>query len=219
MANITNILSIPLLDGANTSFVISNNAAWTDSIYFAVPGFGPPQTISGCSLAIGNNVVTVSTTTAGLSPGMQVSGGPGVPNASYVGTILSSTTFTISDAFGNSLNATVTTPEAMLTFQPPPLDLTGIGFVSNLRRNAGSAQVWLIAQTGNGTIINGGMLGTMTFNVPGSMMRNVPAAVYVMDILAADANYTINLFPNAPATVTVGSGISDITTLTGAVHT
>jgi hypothetical protein len=67
-------------------------------------------------------------------------------------------------------------------------------------------------------MINGGPSGTLSFNVPRLTMKSLPAAVYVMDILAADGNYVINLFPQTPASVTVLPGIVDITTLTGTTH-
>jgi hypothetical protein len=217
---VTNILNIPLLDGANSSFTISNNAAWTDSIYFGAPGFGPPFTLAGCSIVTGSNIVTIPTlsSTSVLSPGMQVSGTPGIPSASYVGNIPSLTTFTLVDGTGNTLNATANSIEITITFNPPPLDLSGIGFVSNLRTAPGSAQVFLVAQTGDGTMVNGATAGTLSWNVPGARMQNVPAGIYVMGILAVDSTTRRELFPTAPATVTVIAGVSDINTLTGTFH-
>jgi hypothetical protein len=216
----TNILSIPLLDGANTSFMISNNAAWTDSIYFGAPGYGPPFVINGCVTTIGTNIITVpvAISAANINVGMQVSGSPGLPSASYVGAITSVNTFAIVDSSGNALTATATSAEVSVTFNPPPLDLSGIGFVSNLRIAAGSTQVFLVAQTGNGTMTIGGALGTLAWNVPRKIMQSVPAGGYVMDVLAADTTTVINLFPKAPASVIVTAGVADINTLTGITH-
>lgn len=216
----TNILSLPQFSAA--SFTVSNNAAWLDSIYFGAPGFPGPFIVSGCATSIGSGVITVPVliSTVGITVGMQVSGVPAsLPSASYVGAILTPTTFTIADAFGNTLGATATNAEISLTFNPPPLDITGIGFVANLRIAAGRAQVFLVAQTGNNTLLNGAKLGTLSFNVPRSTMNSVPAGSYVMDILASDGTRSgvVNLFL-APATVTVLAGISDITTLTGLLH-
>jgi hypothetical protein len=216
----TNIRSLPQIDGANTSFVVSNNAAWLDSMYFGAPGFGPPIVISGCSTTAGSNVITVPTLIGSslVQPGMQISSSPGLPSASYVGNVPTATTFTIVDINGNALTATATTAELTVTFNPPPLDLSGIGFVANLRLVAGSTQVFLVAQTGNGTLTNGAKLGTLSFNVPRSIMQSVPPGSYVMDIIAADPLYVINLMAKAPASVTVMSGVADITTLTGTLH-
>ena len=149
---------------------------------------------------------------------MQVSGTPGIPSASYVGNIPSLTTFTLVDGTGNKLNATANSIEITITFNPPPLDLSGIGFVSNLRTAPGSAQVFLVAQTGDGTMVNGATAGTLSWNVPGARMQNVPAGIYVMGILAVDSTTRRELFPTAPATVTVIAGVSDINTLTGTFH-
>lgn len=216
----TNIRSLPKIDGANTSFVVSNNEAWLDPMYFGAPGFGPAITVSGCSTMTGSSIVTVPTLigTSLIQPGMQISPGPGLPSASYVGSVPSPTTFTVVDINNNSLVATATTTELTITFNPPPLDLSGIGFVANLRIAAGSTQVFLVAQTGNGTLTNGAKLGTLSFNVPRSVMQSVPPGSYVMDIIAADPLYVINLMANAPAKVTVMSGVADIATLTGTLH-
>jgi hypothetical protein len=212
----TNILNLPQFSSA--AFALANNAAWLDSIYFAASGYPGPVQVNGCATVIGSNIVTVPTTTAGISVGMQISGTPNFPSASYIGAILTPTTFTLVDVFGNQLNATATNVEVAITFNPPPLDLTGIGFVANLRIAAGSAQVFLVAHTGNGTLVNGGKIGTLSFNVPRQIMQSVPAGSYVMDILAADATTVINLFPQIPATVTIFSGVADIATLTGTLH-
>lgn len=203
------------------AFTVSNNAAWLDTIYFGAPGYPVPITISGCSSVLSSSTVTVPIliSTIGVSVGMQVLGLPinVTPPSIFIGSIPSATTFTVIDTFGNALFSPVTNAELALTFQPPPLDLTGIGFVANLRAVAGGTQVFLVAQTGNGTLVNSGKLGTLTFNVPRTMMNAVPAGSYVMDILAADATTVVNLF-QVPATVTVLAGIADITTLTGMIH-
>jgi hypothetical protein len=213
----TNILVLPQFSVG--AFTIANNAAWLDSIYFGAPGFPSPFMITGCSTTSGSNVVTVPITigTVGIGPGMQVSGtAQGFPPASYVGQVLSLTTFTLVDSVGNLINATATNAEVTVTFNPPPLDLTGISFAAGLRASSSSKQVFLVMQTGNNTLVNGGKLGTLSFNVSRSRMQSVPAANYVMDLLATDGTVTINLFQQAPATVTVLAGVADITTLTGA---
>jgi hypothetical protein len=213
----TNILVLPQFSAG--AFTIANNAAWLDSIYFGAPGSPLPFTIAGCSTTSGSNVVTVPVLigTVGIGPGMQVSGtAQGFPPASYVGQVTSLTTFTLVDGFGSLVNAIATNVEITVTFNPAPLDLTGISFAAGLRVSAGSKQVFLPMQTGDGTLVNGGKLGTLGFNVSRVKMQSVPPGNYVMDVLATDGTVTVNLFQQAPATVTVLAGIADITTLTGA---
>lgn len=216
----TNILSLPQMSGSGTTFAFTTNSDWRDSLYFSAPGFGP--NVSGVgTITSGSNVVTLSllagatpVTLSAVQPGMIVLG-IGVPAGAFVGTI-GATSITFVDLNGNPLNATINDAAADLVFQAPPLDLTGINFLANLRMMAGAPQVFLTAQTADGSMINGKTAGTLAFAVPnqpayinGPSTQQVPPNNYVMDIIAMDGTYTINLFPQGPATVMVGAGIAD----------
>lgn len=206
----TNVLLLPQIDGPNTSFAVSNNADWVDAMYFGQPGYGAPIALSGCTLATGSNIIGVSST-AGIQPGMSISPAPGLASGGYVGAITSATNLSVVDSGGGILNATASTVAAYLTFSAPPLDLSGIQFIANLRPATGSTRIFLTAQTLDGTMINFGWDGILRFNVPLSLMQQVSPGNYVLDILAMADNYNINLMQNGPASVLVNLGISDST--------
>jgi hypothetical protein len=198
---------MPQLDGANTSFAVDGNADWTDAMFFGAPGYGPPVMMTGCSLTAGSNIVTLQTT-VGLQPGMQIAGTPGLPSC-YIVSIPSTTTITTGDIYGNPVNAVATTVETNLSFNPRPLDLTGISFIAHLRAEPGATQVFLTAKTTDGTLMQYGSSGVLAFNVPAVKMGGVPPRTYVMDLLAIADGRVINLIPNQPCNVTVNPGISD----------
>ena len=213
----TNILKIPQLS-SSTSFALTTNTQWLDIISFTQTGFPAPFSISGCGLISGSGTVTIPTT-ALLVPGLTISGTPGIPTPTltpipfcYVLSITSLAAFTLGDALGNSLLATATNPGAILTFNPPPLDLTGISFISSIAQaNVLNPRLLLTAQTLNGTMLNGGKTGVLQYNVPQAAMSQLLPGTYGLDIIAYDGTSTVNLFPQGPATVVVSTGVSSVT--------
>lgn len=209
----TNILLIPQI--AKASFQITNNSDWNDSIFFGAPGAPTqPLVLSGCQLAAASNVVTVSSTQAVLE-GMPISAMPGIPAGAFVGSITGLSTFVMVDSDGAAKNATATNANAQVTLQPPPLDLTGIEFVATLRSTTSGENVATI-QTSDGTFINGGKTGILSFNilyfidgVTNPLLTKLFPDDYVLDIVAMADGNTINLFPEGPATVTVFAGVTD----------
>ena len=202
----TNIQFLPGIDGANTSFSISRNADWLDDLDFVAPGsMQQPLTIQNVSFTSGLNILSnVSTNT--LLPGMPIAQQPGIPAGALVGAITSTTTLTMVDSNGFALNATATNANASITFNPVPLDLTGINFISSIRAPTGTTRVYLTAQTADGTMLNGKTNGTLSYNVPATKVVAVPAGVYVVDIIAYDTVNVVNLFPSGPASITVVDG-------------
>jgi hypothetical protein len=202
----TNILSLPQFNGAQTSFVVTTNSDWLDSIFFAAPGSpSTPESMSG-QIVSGSNNITVAST-SGLVPGMPISAGAGIPSGAYIGTLTSSTVLTMVNSSGAALNATQSDAEASLTFQPIPLDLTGIAFRANVRASVAGTQVFVLAQTSDGSFNNGGTSGVLGFNVPYTTMQKVPPGNYVVDLLAIADGHQINLFQSGPASVVVAAGV------------
>jgi hypothetical protein len=89
-----------------------------------------------------------------------------------------------------------------------PIDLTGIAFSANMRAAAGGNDVYLQLSTANGTLVNGGVTGKLSFNVPVTTMAALLPGNYVIDVLATADGHTINLYQSGPATVTVDEGIT-----------
>lgn len=211
----TNILQLPQLSSA-TSFAVATNSQWTDQITFPQSGWPAAFSLANCSLVNGSGTVSCPTT-ALLIPGLTISPGPGIPIPTVGGTsgfcvvlaILSATTFSLGDSLGNALTATTTNPGAILTFGAPPLDLTGINFISSVAQAlVSSPRLLLTAQTQDGTMVMYPKAGILQYNVPVSSMAQLLPGSYVVDILAFDGSYTVNLFPNGPASVTVSAGVS-----------
>lgn len=217
----SNIQLLPQFDGNNCGFSLVTNSWWTDIIYFTQPGFGPPVQVAGCGIASGQNVISVPQTSS-LFPGMTISSlAAGIPAGAYIG-VVSLASITVVALNGSPLNLAASNTDMTLLFNPPPLDLTGINFICNWRRNRWrpswqglnfpewqGTQVFLTCQTGDGSIISGGPLGTLQFNVPHTTINQIPPATYFMDILAFDGIYQINLFQNAPCPVILSGGITD----------
>ncbi len=89
-----------------------------------------------------------------------------------------------------------------------PLDITGIRFKGQLRSAASDFIIRLIVSTDDGTLVNGGSNGSLTFAVPYSLLQPIPPGAYVFDLLAMADNETVNLFQAAPAQVTVNEGVT-----------
>ena len=126
-----------------------------------------------------------------------------------IGTVASSTSITLaSSAGGTPVNATATDPEANLTINPLPLDLTGITFTCEARKTVADPQAWITATTPT-TMLNGGTSGQLSFNVPKASLVSVQPGPYVMDIVASGDGHTVNLFQKTgPASLTVTQGVT-----------
>jgi hypothetical protein len=204
----TNILLLPQFDGSQSSFAVSTNSDWTDSIFFSAPG-SPSAPINLVGQITSGSGTIVVTSTIGLVPGQPIYQSPGIPAGAYIGAITSATNLTMVNGSGAGITATQSNGEAGLTFQPIPLDLTGIGFRAHVRNSVSGTQVFVLAQTSDNTMINGGTAGTLSFNVPYTVIQKMPPANYVMDILAIADSHQINMFQKkGPATVTVSQGVS-----------
>jgi hypothetical protein len=202
----TQVLNLPFM--ANLSFEITRDADWLDSLFFSAPG--SPQAIITMigSIIAGNSAITM-TTAAGLVPGQPIAPGGGIAVGAYVGSIPTVGTVQMVDINGNPLNALGTNAAVSLSFEPLPLDLTGIEFRSMLRSAEGDAQVYLETSTAEGTMINGGQSGVLSWNVKQPQMADVRAGDYVLDILAYGDGNTVNLLPGDPAQVTLSDGVTD----------
>jgi hypothetical protein len=209
----TNILLLPQLDGNNTTFTICNNADWLDTLCFLTPGSSAaPITLIGVTTT-GQNTYTITSlspivSTVGIVPGMPFAPCPGFPIGGFVGAVVSSTQLTLVNAIGGALFSTITDAEVPMTFFPLVIDLTGIEFLCHVRPSPGSGVLHLRAQTADGTLINGGTSGLLSFNILQQTMSLLPARSLVVDIIAIADGHTINLFPNAPATCVVQAGVT-----------
>ena len=199
----TNLLNLPQIP-AGTVIDIVSNADWNDQFFVPVPGIAvAPFSLTG-ALANGQPTFTVASSGAVL-PGM-LAAGFGIPANETVSGV-TATTITL------SANATITAPDATISFSPPPLDLTGISFSSKLRLNATSTAVLLSCSTAAGTMTNGGTTGTFGWSVPAAALLAAPFPFLsvqgvlncVVDILATDATgAVVNLCAeNGPIAVNV----------------
>ena len=203
----SNILLLPKFSGSGTSFAITTTGDWNDAILFTAVG-SPASSINMVGAITSGNATVTLTSTAGLLPGQPIAQVPGIPAGIFIGTIPTATTLTMVNSINGAVTATVTDAEASLTFQPLPLDLTGITFLAQMRKTAGSATVYLTATTSDGTLNNGGITGILAFNIMQAALANLFPDTYVIDIVAIADGHTINLFPEGPATVTLLQGVS-----------
>lgn len=88
------------------------------------------------------------------------------------------------------------------------LDLTGIAFSMQVRPAVGNAEVVLDISTGDGTLVNGGTNGMLSWAVPLSALATLPPGNYVADLIATGDGQTINLFETAPAQINVIQGVT-----------
>lgn len=90
-----------------------------------------------------------------------------------------------------------------------PIDLTGLTFRITIRQNADDVITILELSTTDGTLLNGGTNGVITFNVPALTLLRLSAGDYVMDLIARnEAGTTVNLFMIAPAKLTLTQGVT-----------
>lgn len=199
----TQILSLPQIDGAQSVFPVVKSAGWYDTIMFSAPGSPALQSaigalVSGAALVTGLPAETV----ASIVPG-QVVTGFGIPAGATVATVPSTTSITL------SAPVTVTDAAANLTFQPMPLDLTGISFGLQVRPSADSPVLLLDVSTAAGTMINGGATGQLAFNVPPDSLSDLAVGNYVADIVATGDGRVVNLFQtNGPASLIVRQSVT-----------
>ena len=204
----TNLLNLPQIP-AGTAIDIVSNCDWDDQFFVPVSGFPAAQTLIGTlasneSFAI-SSAAPVVPGAASVVPGM-IASGSGIPP----GTVVTSVTPTV---IGLSNPATISAPGAMVTFSPPPLDLTGISFSSILRASAISPNVLISASTAVGTMTNGNTSGLFGWSVPGATMLAAPFLASlagqgivscVVDVVATDATGAlVNLCQGGPIAVNV----------------
>lgn len=205
----TQIFNLPQIDGSQTSFIITKGAIFQFSIAFPFPA--GPQT----PLVASGAMTSGSATIQGLPPEIVASlvtgqgvAGYGVPTGTIIAAIPSTTSVVLS-AF-----ATQTSASAGLTFQPLPLDLSGISFVMQVRRSVDDAGVLLELSTDNGLLISGGSLGVLSCLVPPEPLSALPlapsSAPLVTDIVvSAPDGGPINLMGlSGPASVIVLQGVT-----------
>jgi hypothetical protein len=205
---VTNILSLPQLNGAQTQFIISNNADWRDSIAFAAVGSPPPSGLMIGSVIVGQSIITGLSATSNIVAGMPISQTFEIPAGVFVGEVLSTTSVSMVNIVGVSVNALATNPQANIYFQPVPLDITGIFFWMELRTAVGNIQPWLNISTVSGLLVNGGTTGVLAWNVPSAYLLNLPITTYYADLIAEGDGVTVNLFQAGPCTVQIVQGIT-----------
>src|SRR5262245_33648766 len=211
----TQILQLPSFSGDGTSFTIAKNADWFDSIFFIHP-YSPTSPIEMYVSVIVGSYIATTDSVVGLIPGLpitpvKINNKVIIDAGVVVGPIPSSTTFEMRDQYTNApAFAQMTDAALTMIFQPMPLDLTGIEFRAELRTQEDSEQVLLSLQSSDNTLLNGGLDGTLGFNVTSAQLEHLKARTYVMDIVASADGHVINLFPAGPGTVVVTEGVTVI---------
>ncbi len=168
-------------------FSVVKGAGWYDTILFTAPGSPAVQAVAG-ALVAGSSTVTglLASAVVALVPG-QVVTSVGVPAGTTIASVPSSTSIVL------SAPATVT-----MRRQPHrPTDTagsTGISFELQVRPTSSSPVLSLDVSTAAGTIINGGAVGQINFNVPPAAFANIPAGTYSADLVAKGDGITLNLF-------------------------
>lgn len=205
----TLIYRLRQIDGPRTSFTITKGAAFQYA--FAFPDQVGPQVpiVAAPAMAAGSPTLSglPEETVASLVTGQPVAG-YGIPQGTTIVGIPSTTSVTL------SANATQTGAAVGVTFQPVPLDLTGIYFKQQIRPSASNALVLLEMSTANGFMVNGGSSGVVGAYVPPSALDRLPLAdpsrPLVTDIIAtASDGGPINLMAQSgPATVSVLAGVT-----------
>ncbi len=212
----TNLFNLPRIDGANTSFAITFDSDWNDQIYVSKPGFSGIPLNLNAAITSGSNVITGLSSVDGLAVGSLIQGA-GIPAGARIGALPSSSSVTIVDANNDALEATETLPSASFWFFPPPLDLTGISFKSQVRASLSSPSALLTVSTIAGTMVNSGTAGIFGYDVPAATLRTsalfnaVQAAGGQIDCVADitatdDSGAFLNLCEAAPFTVQVRIG-------------
>jgi hypothetical protein len=90
-----------------------------------------------------------------------------------------------------------------------PLDITGIAFKGALRLTAANPVVVLEVGTADGTLVNGGADGKLTWAVAAEKMKDLSPVPHVFDLIAIADGKQRNLFQLAgPARVNVNEGVT-----------
>jgi hypothetical protein len=205
----TQIANLPQIDGARTAFTIAKNARFQFSIAFPFPAGPQVPLVAVCAITADNATLSglPTGTVATLVTGQPVAG-YGIPAGTVIAGIPSTTTVTLSNP------VTQTAAAIGLTFQPLPLDLTGISFLMQVRTAVTDASVYLNLSTGNGLLLNGGLTGILSGDVAPSNLGSLPitgaGSALVTDIVASAMDGgPVNLMAvSGPASVTVSPGVS-----------
>lgn len=209
----TQISNLPQIDGTRTSFTITKNARFQFSIFFPFPAGPQVPLVAAASMASGSATLSnlPAATVASLVTG-QVVAGYGISAGTTIAAIPTTTSVTLS--------APVTQSGASIgvTFQPIPLDITGISFLMQIlrapRSDLGSGDLMLELSTDNQRLLNGGSSGVLVGNVDESALLALPlsadAAGFPTDIVAsAPDGGPVNLMGSSgPASVLVLPGVS-----------
>jgi hypothetical protein len=206
---VTQIASLPQIDGTRTAFTIAKNARFQFSIAFPYPAGPQVPLVAVCAIVAGSATLSGLPvgTVAALVTGQPVAG-YGIPAGAIIAAIPTTTSVTLSAA------ATQTAAAIGLTFQPLPLDITGISFLMQVRTAATNAGVYLEMSTDNGLLINGGTSGVFGGDASPDELARLPltaaGTTLVTDIVATAADGgPINLMAvSGPASVTVLPGVS-----------
>jgi hypothetical protein len=205
----TNLLNLPQIP-AGATISISSGADWNDQFFIGVPDFISTPIIVIGNLTSGLFTINGIASTAGLVPGMAVSGF-GIPN----GTIIAPNGVGANSlTLNNTLTQTVS--GLRVTVLPPPLDLTGITFTSMLRTSISTATVLISMSTTNGLMTNGDQAGTFGWSVPAAKLPAIPgllatgSASLVVGIIATDSTGAIVdlCAQNGPIPVTVNFSVA-----------
>jgi hypothetical protein len=205
---VTQIANLPQIDGMRTAFLVAKNARFQFSIAFPYPAGPQAPLVAACAITTGSATLSglPASTVSALVTGQPVAG-YGIPAGTTIAAIPSTTSVTLSAA------ATQTAAAIGLTFQPLPLDITGISFLMQVRTAATNAGVYLEMSTANGLLLNGGTSGVFGGDVLPSELASLPltapGTTLVTDIVASAADGgPINLMANGSASVTVLPGVS-----------
>lgn len=199
----TNLLNLPQIP-AGTTITIASNADWRFSFYVGNPLMPQAPVVVTGTLSTSSETVTPSSMN-GIVPGMLVVCYGVPPGTTIASTNVGAGTFTLSNM------PTIAQAGATLTLSPPPLDLTGISFSSELRLSATDPTILLAASTTNGLMVNGATAGTYGWVVPADELANWPAVLAltgqlscVVDIQATASGAIVNLcIENGPIPVMV----------------
>ena len=90
-----------------------------------------------------------------------------------------------------------------------PVDITGLNFRVTIRSEVESVLTLLQLSTIDGTLINGGVTGVVSFNVPALMLLRIPAQTAAFDMVAQDGDgKVVNLFALSPGVLIINQGVT-----------
>lgn len=208
----TQILNLPQIDGSRTSFTITKNSLFSFGIAFPYPAGPQVPLVAACAMVAGSAILSglSAQTVASLVTGQPVAG-YGIPAGATITGLPSATSVQL------SAPATQTGALVGVTFQPLPLDITGIAFLMQVLRaprdSSGTGNVLFEMSTANGLLVNGGTSGVLSGSAGLAVVGKLPvsqAAGFVTDIVAtAIDGGPINLMAaSGPASVIVLPGVS-----------